>query len=93
MRSVSGRLTVLEQRVIFGAQRLVGEGLVGLSELGRLGRGDFLKLFAEMLNLVGVVLGDLAPEGALDLVDRRRRGDVEHLVVGLHSPRSLSAIS
>ena len=78
------RLAAIDQRVVLGAQRFVGEGLVGLGELRGLDRRDLLKFLAEMLNLVGMVFGDLASERTLDLVDGRRRRDVQHLVIGLH---------
>jgi len=43
-------------------------------------RGNLLELLAEVLNLVGVILGDFAPEGALDVVERRVGRDLEKLV-------------
>lgn len=58
-------------------------------QIGRLRGGNGLKLRAQVLDLVGVVFGDLASKGAFDLVRRRRRGDAQRVVKTFHRPRSL----
>src|SRR5258705_176169 len=74
-----GRLSLL-LRVVFRARGRIGQRLVRARQLRGLGRGNLLELLAEVLNLVGVILGDFAPEGALDVVRRRVGRDVERLV-------------
>ena len=85
-RRRGGRLQRLQLRVVVGAQRFIAERLVGLCQFRRLDGGDLLELLAQVLDLVGMVLGDLAAERALDFIGGRRGHDVQNLVVA--APRT-----
>src|SRR5262249_30770730 len=67
-RPRSGRRAAGELRVVGAPQLGMREHAIGFGELGgAFGRHD-LKFLAEVLDLVGVIPGDLLPEGALDLL-------------------------
>src|SRR5207253_11518346 len=66
--------------VVLGASGRIGERLVRTREVGRLAGSNLLEFLAQMLNLVGVVLGDFTPEGALDFFRRRVSADVQQVV-------------
>ena len=56
---------------------------VRLGELSGPGCGDFLELGSKVLDLVGMIAGDLASEGPLHLIGLSIRFDPEKVVVGL----------
>src|SRR5262249_60112236 len=62
----------------------VGEDPVRFGELGGAVGRHRLELLPEMVDLVGMVLGDLRAERPLDLVGRGGRRNFEQLVKALH---------
>ena len=72
------------QSVVLGAKLDVHQRAIRLRQCGGSRRGHLLKFAAEMLNLVGMVSGDLGSEGPFDFLSRRGGLDGEELVEVLH---------
>ena len=71
--------------IVLAPAALIAQDAIGLGELGGPVGRHRLKLLAEMLDLVGVILRDLRAECLLDFIRRRVRSDLEELVIVLQN--------
>src|SRR4029079_11334645 len=77
--------------VVPAAQFRIHQDPVGLRQIRRDARRHFLELLSQVLDLVGVIAGNLPPERLLDFVGRRVARHRQHVVVVLQRPVFLNS--
>src|SRR4051812_14410264 len=79
----SGRWRALNRPrpIVLRTSIFVSENSIRFRELGGTNRRQLLELFPEVMNLIRMVPGNLLAKGALDVLDRRGRAELQQVVI------------